>query len=178
MVNPDGMIDDHPWQFTSSQQVVTVPAATLFCRATFGAYGVLLSAVYHNSQAVSGVIIPAGSFYIRAFGLFKVIVSSQGLPVSDDDDFEPLFDTENMDLSYGNSYPNLPDLLMSSCSLEIEPGLTDSYLSTVLLPYAQFSWFSMDDTHQFYRTDGHIYPSRRWFDFMFKQGPWTFAPFG
>ena len=171
------MVDDHPWQFTSTAVTVTVPAATLFCYMTFTTWGVSIRAVYHNSQAVSGVVVSANSFYTRAFGLFKVIVCSQALPVSDDDDFEPLFDTENMDLSYGNVYPNLPDVLMSARAVEVEAGLTDAYVSNLTLPYSQFSWFNMDDTYQFYQTDGRIYPSKRWFDFMFKQGPWIFSAY-
>lgn len=174
MIGPDGFVDDHPWEYTSQNIVVTVPAATLFCILTFSSVGVYVQLVYRNSQAVSGVVVDANSFYTRAFGVFKVIVSSQALPDSEDDDFEPLFDTENMDLSYGNYYPDVPEILMSRRAVEVETGLTDSYLSRVVLPYSQFSWFSMDDTHQYYQTDGHIYPSKRWFDFMFRQGPWLF----
>lgn len=177
MIDSNGVVGDYSWDFTYVEQVVTVPAGTLFCQITFGSRGAIIQTVYHNSQAVSGVVVSAQTFYTRAFGLFKVFVSSQALPVSDDDDFEPVFDTENMDLTYGNKYPDLPQVLMNMRAVEVEAGFTNSYSSTVLLPYSQFSWFSMDDTHQYYQTDGHIYPSKRWFDFMFSQGPWVFDPY-
>lgn len=178
MIESDGKVsDDYAWRYTNSSLTVTVPAGTLMLTATFGLTGVFLCAAYHNSQAITGYIIRDRTFYIRKFGFFKVVVSAQALPQDDDDDYEPLFDTENMDLTYGNYYPDVPQILMDTRAVELTSSFSSSYVTAVDLPYSQFSWFSMDDTHQYYRTDGHIVPSRRWFDFMFKQGPWIFKPY-
>lgn len=178
MIESNGMVnDDYAWQYVKTSVTVTVPAATLMLTATFGASGVFLSAVYHDTQAVTGYIIHGGSFFVRKAGFFRVAVCSQPLPESEDDDFEPLFDTENMDLFYGNYYPSIPQVLMDTRSVELTSSFSSSYVAAIDLLYSQFSWFTMDDTHQFYRTDGHIVPSRQWFNFMFRQGPWVFQPY-
>lgn len=178
MIESSGMVnDDYAWQWTSVKTVVTVPAATLMLTVTFGSTGAFLCSAYHNTQAITGYVIYGNSFYIRKAGFFRVAVSSQALPESEDDDFEPVFDTENMDLFYGNYYPSIPQLLMDTRSVELSPSFSNPYVAAIDLPYSQYSWFSMDDSHEIYRTDGHIVPSRQWFNFMFQQGPWVFQPY-
>lgn len=152
-------------------------ADMLVLSVTFDEDQVSVEGIYHNTQAATQYLVRPKSYYIRLYGFYKVAICVQVFPDSEDADFEPLFDTSNMELKSHNRFTDIPDILMNTRALELDISFIQSYVSVMNLSYANFSWFTMDTARKVYRSDGHIYPSHQWFSYMFSQGPSVFPPY-